>query len=175
MSKNNFPFGNRWNGMIRLEIVDHSTQRYDTCGDWTLESWSDQGTGLNISISDTRDPDMNFTLFIHELNEALLYLYKNGFSQEAVSAVDQFDMNFEESRGEDSLSEPGADIDCPVYTEHMLAMAIEHFVAEQLNLNWNEYSRTITALEWRQIKCSNCDEEFPSSLDRCPRCGQNND
>jgi len=171
---NNFPFDNRWNGMIRLEIIDHSSQRYDTCGDWTLDPWADQGIGLNIKVSETGSSDMNFALFMHELNESLLYLYKNGFSKAAVDAVDKFDMNFEENR-EDDTSEPGGDQDCPVYTEHMLAMAIEHMIAEQLNLDWNKYSQTITGLEWAQVKCGNCDQVFPSSNDKCPQCGQDND
>ncbi len=135
-------FGN-WSGRITVDFIPHEQQRYDTCGDWELVD--DHGLQiLRMRISQTGNDDMNMCLLMHELNEALVYLFKRDFTQEAVKAVDEFDMRYPT----DGAGEPGFDPLCPCYTEHMFAMEAEHGVAAQLALDWNKYTETIGALVW---------------------------
>ena len=135
-----------WNGKIELVILPHSEQRYDTVGDWSLTYYPDEeGATLTFSISETGDKKMNFALFMHELNEALLFMFKNGFDRHSVKVVDEFDKWFIEG-GLDG--EPGGATDAPYFSEHMTAMSVEHLVAASINLNWNDYTEKIGSLEY---------------------------
>jgi len=141
----------KWNGSVRMRIIKHNMQRYDTCGDWFLvpTNADDDAVELQISISDTGDDDANFLLYKHELLEALLYLYKRDFTQAAVEAVDKWDKSFIEDDTSGGVDEPGADPECPCYAEHMMASALEHDIAAQLEMDWNYYTNLISNLEWQ--------------------------
>lgn len=135
-----------WSGRITVEFIKHERQRYDTCGDWTLDDLFSNGQDLVLRITETGNDKMDFCLLMHELNEALTYLFKRNFDPAAVKAVDEFDMRY------GSEGEPGFDPLCPCYAEHMYAMECEHGVAAQLALDWNSYSETLGALVWRPTK-----------------------
>ena len=135
----------QWAGRISVEFIPHRDQRYDTCGDWQLiEDDFGNGHRLHIRISDTGDVRANFNLFKHELDEALLYLFKRNFSLDAVAAVDKFDMGYIEERG---TGEPGYESIAPYYAEHMYASAIEHDTALQIGLDWNRYTDLVNDLD----------------------------
>lgn len=136
---NTYGFGD-WSGLIKVTFIEHDKQRYETCGDWQLV---EDSSALEINITDVGDPRMNFTLLMHELNEALVYLFKRNFSESAVKAVDEFDLRYSID------NEPGGDPLAPYYAEHMYAMECEHNVAAQLMLDWNRYTETLGALIWR--------------------------
>ncbi len=135
-----------WNGKTELVILPHNQQRYDTAGDWSLTYYPDEeGTTLTISVSDTGDKKMNFALYMHELNEALLFLFKTGFTRKSVEIVDAFDKQFLENS---EKGEAGESVFAPYFIEHMFAMSVEHLVAAQINLDWNEYTEAIGKLEY---------------------------
>lgn len=136
----------RWTGRMVVQFVPHDRQRYDTCGDWTLEDNYGDGPDLVFKITHTGNDKMDMCLLMHELNEALVYLFKHDFTQECVKAVDEFDMRYGEKNEQ---GEPGFDPLCPCYSEHMFAMEAEHGVAAQLALDWNAYTETLGALIWR--------------------------
>ena len=123
---------------IQLKTIPHSSQRYDTCGDWQI---GDDGE-ITISVSDMGDEDYALLVGVHELIEAWL-CRKRGISQEA---VDVFDFEYEKGRFEGDVSEPGDDPRAPYFMEHQFATQIERQIAQELRVNWQHYDETVTAL-----------------------------
>jgi hypothetical protein len=112
---------------IRISVIPHDKQRYDTAGDWRTY---DHGDWV-IGVSDLGDPRYNLLIAVHELVEMVLCLNR-GISQEA---VDQFDMNYSGMHADD----PGDDPAAPYHKEHMAATAIERLMAVMLDVNWAKY------------------------------------
>ena len=116
---------------ITVKTIPHDAQRYKTVGDY----WVFPGV-INVRVSDTGRNDYSFLIAIHEIIEAYL-TYKRGIEETKIMA---FDIAH-------SLSEePGAEPDSPYYQEHLFATAIEMLVAEQLKINWEEYSKAVNKL-----------------------------
>lgn len=117
--------------------IPHKKQRYSTCGDWkgSLKH-------IVISVSRMKNLDYCFLIFIHEVIEAWLCL-KRGITEEQVTA---FDIAYEAQRTEDNESEPGDDRDAPYRKEHQFATKIEHMLAEEIGINWEEYEKALDSL-----------------------------
>lgn len=113
--------------VVRLRVVPHRKQRYDTEGDWLWD-----GDTLEIRLSrevGEQDPRYTTLLFVHELIEALL-CRSGGITG---AQVDAFDMSHQEE------NEPGDDPAAPYHRQHAAAEAAEHALADQLGINWDEY------------------------------------
>ena len=53
---------------ITIKTIQHSKQRYDTCGDW----WFDKKGNLQIRVSDMDNWKYEYLVGDHEVREALL-------------------------------------------------------------------------------------------------------
>lgn len=113
---------------ITVKTLPHNEQRYDTVGDY----WIEKGIML-IRVSDMKNEDYAFLVSLHEQIEAYL-TFKRGIKEPDIMAFD-----IEHSDCDD----PGSLPDAPYYKEHLFATAIEMLVAEQLNVNWQEYDKAI--------------------------------
>lgn len=124
---------------ILIETIPHHEQRYDTCGDWVIES---DGT-WHIRVSELPMKNalfpqkFNFLVAFHELVEMALCQASGVTEQE----VDSFDLTYA-----GSYAEPGDDIDAPYYRMHQMATALERTMAAQLDVDWGEYERAINIL-----------------------------
>ena len=57
------------------------------------------------------------------------------------AAIDSFDIQYEKSRVlGDTTSEPGNDPAAPYYREHKFATKLEKLLAEEIGVDWDEYS-----------------------------------
>ncbi len=113
--------------VVRLRVIPHRKQRYDTEGDWLWD-----GDTLEIRLSrevGEQDPRYTTLLFVHELIEALL-CRSAGITG---AQVDAFDMSHQEE------NEPGDNPAAPYHRQHAAAEAAEHALADQLGINWDEY------------------------------------
>jgi hypothetical protein len=113
--------------LVRLSILPHQEQRYDTEGDWL---WA--GSILEIRISrELRDDDPRYALlmFVHELVEALL-CRSMGVS---AAEVDAFDMLHQRD------GEPGEIPSAPYHRQHMAAQVAERALADELAVDWKSY------------------------------------
>jgi hypothetical protein len=111
--------------------IPHDKQRYDTVGDWDF----DPEGNITVKVSEGMDKWSFYCVALHEIIEAILC--KDNYIMP--SAVDRFDMLFEENRKLSDDSEPGDDPNCPYYEQHQFATAIERLVAHELELTWKEH------------------------------------
>lgn len=122
------------------QTINHSQQRYETCGDWkVIKSKEDI---FDIRVSDMQNDDYAFLIMVHELVEAYLCT-KRGIKEEDVSA---FDVEFEKNRKEDDVSEPGDADNAPYRKEHQFATSVEKLIAQELDVDWDEYDNKVTNL-----------------------------
>lgn len=119
---------------ITLEVIPHSQQRYNTCGDWQF----DEEGNLNIKVSDTQNTFMNFLLGRHEMDEAMLCLRYGVTTKQ----VDDYDFVHPEA-GSDSFSD---NLDAPYAEYHNDALAAEWVMARLLGVSWKSYNDTIEQL-----------------------------
>ena len=117
---------------IIIEVVPHSTQRYNTIGDW---QWF--GDTLQIKVSDMGDWKKEFLVGIHELIEVALCKH-SGVTEEE---VDAFDLSHPE------LHEPGDDCNAPYHWQHMTAISIEDILIDRLKVDTNEYEDKMEELQ----------------------------
>ena len=123
---------------IQLKTIPHSSQRYETVGDWEI----DKDGSIRISVSDMKNEDYAFLVGIHEAVEVWL-CRKRGITQ---GSVDEFDILYEQNRPEGDLSEPGDSPWAPYQKEHQFATKIERQLAEELGINWDEYNSAVEGL-----------------------------
>ena len=116
---------------INIFVIPHANQRYDTVGDWMFDSGN-----LTIYVSDMNNPDYEFLVARHEMDEAFLCLKRGITGKE----VDAFDMAFT------GTGEPGDSPDAPYRKEHFFATTQERTMAAELDVDWEEYDKTIEAL-----------------------------
>jgi hypothetical protein len=113
--------------LVRLNILLHKEQRYDTEGDWL---WA--GSTLEVRISrevGDDDPRYGLLMFVHELVEALL-CQSMGVT---AAQVDAFDMLHQRD------GEPGEIPSAPYHQQHMAAQAAERALANELRVDWEKY------------------------------------
>jgi len=113
---------------IIIETIPHASQRYDTVGDY----WVDPDGTWQVRISALPDWRAEMCIALHELIEKALCV-KAGIRD---VDIDEFDQEFLNLNGE----EPGDDPRAPYYRQHQVAVAMEHFIASQLDLSWREYA-----------------------------------
>lgn len=123
---------------ISIKIVEHSFQKYETCGNWGFDSNGD----IWIEVSKLSDWRREILIAIHELCEVVMCKH-NGVSQ---AQVDQFDLDFEAHRPPDNEDEPGDDPNAPYFREHCIATGIERILAAELGVKWSEYENELNAL-----------------------------
>jgi hypothetical protein len=121
-----------------IRTIPHSEHRYETVGDY----W-DEGDTTQVRISQMGDTRMEFCVMIHELIEEFL-CKRRGISEP--NAIKPFDEAYEAKRPEGDESEPGDSPDAPYHKEHVFATIIERQVADELELDWEEYSKAVMAL-----------------------------
>jgi hypothetical protein len=113
--------------LVRLNILPHNEQRYDTEGDWL---WA--GSTLEVRISrevGDDDPRYGLLMFVHELVEALL-CWSTGVT---AAQVDAFDISHQRD------GEPGEVPCAPYHHQHMAAQAAERALAGELGVDWGRY------------------------------------
>jgi hypothetical protein len=118
---------------IVVNVIPHQQQRYDTCGDWRIDSNTDT---LVINISFLGDWKMEACLTLHEYVEAIRCM-ADRIDQ---NVVDQWDFNFT------GKGEPGDDPKCPYHRQHLEATKAEHSLARQLGVDWALYDKKIEEL-----------------------------
>lgn len=124
-----------------IHAIPHSTQRYETVGDY----WHPSESRTEIRVSQMGNADYEFLVAVHELIEQ--YLCKRRGIPEP--SIVEFDVEFERLRGlgiKEAFDEPGHDPKAPYHVEHVFAEKIEREVAEELGINWEEYSRVVESL-----------------------------
>lgn len=126
---------------INILTIPHSEQRYPTSGDW----WFD-GDTLEIRVSSLNNPDYELLIGIHELAEAKL-CHKRGISEKDVTL---FDGMYEKAREDypDLIgdTEPGDHPKAPYVNEHLFASRLEHSLAMELGVNWEEFTKAVNEL-----------------------------
>jgi hypothetical protein len=116
---------------IRIEVVDHAEQRYNTVGDWGLV----RGT-LVIRVSEMPN-ELHWSIAMHELAEAILCI-KAGVSPEK---IDTFDAEFEKhAKGNE---EPGDDPRAPYHSQHQVGLVVERLMVAQMGWSWKEYEAIV--------------------------------
>ena len=125
---------------VKIEVISHNQQRYETCGDWIF---IDENT-LLIRVSDLKDTKFNMLVAVHELIEALLCKFNE--PEITGKEVDEFDFHFEEARGENDNSEPGDSPEAPYHEQHKTATVIEMALASALKVSWEQYEKRINEL-----------------------------
>ena len=123
---------------IKAEIIPHGTQRYPTVGDY----WYKSEYRLEVRVSDMDNEDYEFLVLIHELIESHL-CRRRGIPEPLIA---DFDRAYEEARKPGDISEPGNDPRCPCHKEHLFATKVEMTLAQEMGINWNEYSKVVDAL-----------------------------
>lgn len=126
---------------ITIETIPHDAQDYPTVGNW---KWKNDNE-LEILVSDMSNWKYEFLVAYHELLEVMLCKDRNITQKE----VDDFDINFENERLaglHDVDEEPGYSENAPYKKEHFMAEAIERIIADQLNVDWGMYDKTVQEL-----------------------------
>ena len=127
---------------INIETQDPKTMRYPTVGDY----WEDPDGTLQIRVADMKNFNYNFLVALHELIEFVL-CRDRGIKEEDINA---FDIQYEKEREEGKHAideEPGFDSKAPYRKEHTLANGIEMIMASELNVDYNEYDKTVMNLD----------------------------
>ena len=133
----------------KIETIPHYSQRYNTVGDFYYKHMNE----MMLKISDF-SPAVNqrsfafdgedvaaaerleFCVLIHELCEAFL-CHQAGIKFED---IDAFDLAHEDE------NDPGSNIEAPYHSQHMLAAEAERFIAQILNVDWEEYENAVSKL-----------------------------
>jgi hypothetical protein len=123
---------------IEIKTIPHLRQRYPTCGDYYYED------GITkIFVSDLNNGKYEFLVAVHELIEEFLTKIR-GVKEEHIT---EFDKQYEQKRLPGDFSDPGNDINAPYFREHQFATVIEHIVASEIGVNWEDYETAINNLD----------------------------
>ena len=123
---------------IGIRTIPHTSQRYDTCGDW----YTDGQHFTHILVSEMHNWKYELLVALHELVEQSLCRDRH-ITEEAVTA---FDQDFEAQRLEGDDSEPGDAPLAPYRREHNFATNIERQLAHELGIDWVAYEKAIGEL-----------------------------
>ena len=144
---------------ILIETIAHPSQRYDTCGDWTV---SPEGN-WHIRVSQLYNWRLEVLVAIHELVEMALCRDKGVTAK----AVDDFDLAYQQDlqhlaecdapdceqnhvamKLATQAEEPGDCPDAPYYRQHQIATGIERILAAEMGVDWSAYSEQIVNLKY---------------------------
>jgi hypothetical protein len=123
---------------IQFKTIKHKNHRYETVGDY----FKDARGRMQFRVSDMRNSDYEFLVFIHEAVEWYL-CRRAGIT---IQEIDAFDMEFESNRKKGDLSEPGHDPRAPYGWAHKFAEKIEKMVAAKLGVKWAIYDKVVESL-----------------------------
>lgn len=123
---------------ILICVIPHDEQDYPTVGNYKKRPFKDCWT---IEISKTK-ADYEFLILIHELVEFYL-TQRQGISE---SSITKFDKAFEKKRKPHNHDEPGDDPRAPYHDAHRIATWIEKNIANELDINWKQYEKTLNKL-----------------------------
>jgi hypothetical protein len=116
--------------VIRVEVIPHKDQRYNTLGDWLFENG---GKTLVIRVSNSGDWRSDILVAVHEIVEAVL-CQNDGVTS---AQVDDFDMKHPD------LAEPGDDPASPYVHQHCAAMAVERLLASLMKYPWDAHENRL--------------------------------
>ena len=123
---------------IKIQTVPDDQQRYNTVGDYFT---NDKGERIFV-VSDMKDWRYELLTAVHELVENALCKHR-GITDES---IDAFDLKYQENRKVVDVSEPGDSPKAPYFEEHQFANKVEKMFAEELDVDWVEYSKTVDRL-----------------------------
>jgi hypothetical protein len=127
---------------IRLKIIPHSHQRYNTVGDYI-----EREPGVwDVYVSDTGDWREAVAVFLHEVVELALTTSR-GIPEPVIR---EFDEAFE-SNNKDPDSEPGDAPTAPYRKEHRFSENIERQFVAEMGIHWDDYENHIMRV-WRHEK-----------------------
>jgi len=112
---------------IRMRVVDHQSQRYDTLGDY----WKEDDTWY-ITVSDLGDWRYNFSILLHEFIEFAIIQHKGIPENEVI----EFDLSV--LKDSKYAEDPGFDPKAPYHREHVLADTVERLISMFLDFEVSE-------------------------------------
>lgn len=127
---------------ITIKTIPHNKQRYPTVGDY----W-DTKDGLEMRVSDMKNPTHELAVILHELIEQhLCRLAGVPFKD-----IDDFDKAYEKARDSGTApcgcpiqDEPGNDRCAPYFSQHQFATELERaFLSEA---SWTIYDKQVNEL-----------------------------
>lgn len=125
---------------VQVLSIPHSAHRYGgTVGDWF--DWDGQ---KQIRVS-KMDPRYEVLVALHEFIESYLCDFR-GISESDVTAFDKYYEHERDLGIHKSGDEPGDDLRAPYGAEHKFATRLEQMMAEELGVNWEEYSKALEDL-----------------------------
>ena len=116
---------------ILIETIPHSSQRYNTVGDWEVMP---DGTWY-VKVSSLGHWRHEVLIAVHELVEMALCRHEGITSAE----VDAFDLACDEP-------DPGLNPRAPYHKQHMVATAVETLLAGLMEVNWADYEAQVMHL-----------------------------
>ncbi len=131
--------------LFSVEVIPHSEQRYETCGDWIFEDGV-----LKIKVSDTGNDMDAFLVGVHEAVEGMLC---------KVHGVDEIDVTHFDMVEFQGDGEPGEDMKAPYHFEHAVAEVVERIVAAAAKVAW----RALALLQL-EIEAAKAYSERPTGL-----------
>lgn len=124
---------------IRIKIIPHSKQRYDSCGDY----WQTKNGNWEMRISQM-NPAYEEAVIEHELHE-MVRTIMDGVKWKD---IDEFDIKGVYEVDPKHIDDPGLSKKAPYHSQHMEADKIERFVIKAHGKTWDEYCNFIDKLKW---------------------------
>lgn len=118
---------------VTIEVVEHSDQKYDTCGNY--------GEGLDcwwMEISKLPKWQYEALIAIHELVEMVLTKDR----KISWDKITKFDNTFIDE------DDPGNMKIAPYHKEHKFATKLEKMLCSELGLDWKKYDKAVNSLKW---------------------------
>lgn len=123
---------------VHITTIKHEDQRYNTVGDYL----TDENGKTEIKISDLGDSRFEFLVAIHELVEVFL-CKEAGISDHQ---IDAFDIEYDQKRGPEDITEPGDNPAAPYNRQHQIAKKIEKLICEEIGVSWEDYNEQAARL-----------------------------
>ena len=124
---------------IIIKPVMPENQRYATIGDFWYDAEDDT---LIVFVSRMDDWRSELAVALHEVFEATKCLA----DEIDFTDIDLFDFQYEKSRKESDLSEPGDSKDAPYHEAHIGATWVEKEVCTRLDLPWEVHERNVNGV-----------------------------
>ena len=119
---------------IRIKIIPHNEQRYDTAGDY----WQTKRGNWEVRISEMI-PERELAVILHELYEMVAT---------KLDEVDWKDIDYFDKEGEGKdMADPGASRKAPYHKQHMDATKIEKQVIKNFKMDWQTYDNSFEQLK----------------------------
>lgn len=122
---------------MKVKIIPHSHQRYNTVGDYQKinHEWV-------FTISCLSKRRYEWLVLVHEIIECYLCALA-GIPE---SFITDFDLKYEKTREFGDHTEPGDCPTAPYFKQHQIATKIEKILAKLLFVNWSKYSKEVESL-----------------------------